>query len=164
MLSVENMFLSEYRHQMDEKCRIRIPAKLRDALDANPFIMKGPNGCLLVINKREAKEFLNKEFGHVNMLDPKNNKALRMMASSAFFAEEDKQGRIILPTKLLEHAGFKQKDGEIVSRNVVTIGALDHVEIWCEEVWDEYSTGDADDYDASLAILASNGSKAEEAK
>ena len=164
MLAVENMFFNEYRHQMDEKSRIRIPAKLKEHLDPNPFITKGPNGCLIVLNQSDAKEFMQREFGHMNMLDPANNKARRLMSSSAFLAEEDKQGRFVLPTGLLKHAGFMQKDGTMVSRNVVTIGAIDHIEIWCEEVWDEYSEGDADDYDACLALLAASSAKADGVK
>lgn len=148
--SVTEMFFGEYRHQLDEKCRLRIPAKLKEQLGAHPFIMKGPNKCLLVLKQDKANEFLDRQFGNVDMLDPKNNLSLRSITSSAFYAEEDKQGRILIPNKLLEHAGFKVKGGEIASRSVVTIGVMNRVEIWCEEVWDEYSDVDPDEFDNRL--------------
>ena len=145
------MFFGEYRHQLDEKCRVRIPAKLKEQLGSHPFIMKGPNECLLVLKQDDANEFLTRQFGNVDMVDPKNNASLRMITSSAFFADEDKQGRILIPNRLLEHAGFKVKNGEMVSRNVVTIGAFNRVEIWCEEVWDKYSDMDSEEFDKRLA-------------
>lgn len=145
------MFFGEYRHQIDEKCRIRIPAKLREQLGVRPFIMKGPNNCLIVLKEEDANVMLARQFEGIEMVDPKLNFSLRMLTSSAFFAEEDKQGRIIIPAKLLEHIKLKDKNGEVVSRNVVTIGAFNRVEIWGEEAWDEYSDIDSEEFDLRLS-------------
>ena len=62
-------------------------------------------------------------------------------------AEEDKQGRILLPQNLIKHAG--------IVKNIVTIGAFDRVEIWSEERWNEYANLDSDGYDECLKKIAS---------
>ncbi|MDR2201943.1 MAG: hypothetical protein LBP26_04180 [Clostridiales bacterium] len=152
------MFFGEYRHQLDEKCRIRIPAKLREDLGEKPFVMRGPNHSLIVLREADANAMLTSQFGDVDMVDPsEDNFTLRMLTSSAFFAEEDKQGRILLPNKLLEHAGFKKKGSDEVNRNAVTIGALNRIEIWCESVWDGYY-GDvpAEEFDKRLSERLKN--------
>jgi DNA-binding transcriptional regulator/RsmH inhibitor MraZ len=41
----------------------------------------------------------------------------------------------------------------------VTIGALNRVEIWCEDVWDAYSDVDSAGFDQSLARTFKSGVK-----
>ena len=66
--------------------------------------------------------------------------------SSAFETEEDGQGRILIPVELREFAKIDKK--------IVFIGVGNRVEIWAEEVWNDYSTGaNFDDAVAELARL-----------
>ena len=116
----------EYHHQIDEKNRIRIPAKLKEALGTSPMIARGSNGCLFVFDESKTR-------------------ALRLMASSAAFPEEDKQGRIQLPPNLIKAAG--------IEKNVVTIGAYDRVEIWSEERWNAYVADGDMSFDECLRSL-----------
>lgn len=142
------MFFGEFRHQIDEKGRMRIPAKLKEKLGEHPFITRGSNHCLLVLPEAEAVKLFDKKFGGIDVVDPKNNKAVRIMASGGFPAEEDKQGRILLPAHLLRHAQ--------ITKNVVTIGAYNRVEIWSEENWDAYSDLDSEAFDECLLNLPAN--------
>lgn len=133
------MFFGEYRHQIDEKGRLRIPAKLKEQLGEHPFITRGANNCLLVLAEEEASKLFENKFGNADIVDSVNSKGLRLMASSGFPAVEDNQGRILLPQNLLKHSGIK--------KNVVTIGAYNRVEIWSEENWEIYSNVDAEEFD-----------------
>ena len=45
--------------------------------------------------------------------------------------EIDKQGRILIPANLREHAK--------IEKDVIFIGVSTRVEIWSKEVWEEYS-------------------------
>ena len=55
------MFFGEFSHQIDEKGRLRIPAKLKTDLKNEFVITKGTNGCLFVFNKAYFEnQFLNK--------------------------------------------------------------------------------------------------------
>jgi MraZ protein len=66
-----------------------------------------------------------------------------MFFSSIFSAEEDAQGRVVLPTMLKRMAGI-QKD-------IVTIGRGKRLEIWAAEKYYEYLEGI--DYDSELKKL-----------
>ncbi len=137
------MFIGQQSHQIDEKGRIRIPSKFKDELGHKPFITCGSNGCLFVYSGEEAKKVLFKKFNDNDFADAKSAKALRMLMSNAIFAEEDKQGRILLPQNLISHAG--------IIKNIVTIGAFNRVEIWSEERWNSYNQGV--DFDEALQLI-----------
>lgn len=118
-------------HQIDDKGRIRIPAKFKDALGPNPFITVGKNHCLYIFPKDEAERILGENYGDVNGFsdDPRLD-AMRKIFSRGDFVEEDKQGRIMLPNYLLSHAK--------IVKNVVSIGVRNRVELWAEDVWEAY--------------------------
>lgn len=139
------MFTGEYHHQLDEKGRIRIPAKLKDALGAAPVITRGSDGCLFVFTKEKADEMFFSNFEGNEFASSERTKARRILASSASVLEEDKQGRVLLSPKHIALAGIK--------KNVVTIGAYDRVEIWSEERWNEYVGGSELDFDDCLKSL-----------
>ena len=60
----------------------------------------------------------------------------RMFFSMAFEATLDRQGRVLIPTKLARYAGLR--------RDVTVTGVDDRLEIWDSEEWDRYVSG-ADD-------------------
>ena len=72
-----------------------------------------------------------------------SNHASAMFFSSIFSAEEDAQGRVVLPSMLKKMAGI-QKD-------IVTIGRGKRLEIWAAEKYYEYLEGI--DYDSELKKL-----------
>jgi MraZ protein len=51
----------------------------------------------------------------------------RFVFAGAAVAELDRQGRVLLPLHLAEHAG--------IERDVVVAGVHDHVEIWDRAAW-----------------------------
>ena len=120
-------------HQVDDKGRIRIPAKLKDALGLHPFITVGKNKCLYIFPKDEAERILSERFADVDGFsdDPRLN-AMRKIFSRGDFVEEDKQGRLTLPTYLLEYAG--------ITKNVVSVGMRNRVELWSEEAWEAFDS------------------------
>jgi MraZ protein len=59
-----------------------------------------------------------------------------MFFSMAFEATLDRQGRVLIPTKLARYAGLR--------RDVTVTGVDDRLEIWDTEEWDRYVSG-ADD-------------------
>ncbi|MCL2061991.1 MAG: cell division/cell wall cluster transcriptional repressor MraZ [Firmicutes bacterium] len=134
-----------YRHQLDEKSRIRIPPKVKELLGDNPFIMRGPNGCLVLYKKEEAETMLTDLFSGISLSSGDKTKAQRIISSSGFFAEEDKQGRITIPSNLIKQAGL--------TKNIVTVGAGNRVEIWDEAAWNVYSDVSNEEYDKLFDIL-----------
>ena len=139
--------LADDDHQIDEKNRIRIPSKLKDALGDSPVILKGTDGCLFVYSQEAMNGMFASKFANNDFTQEDKTKALRLLTASSIYAEEDKQGRILLPPHLIQHAG--------IQKNIVTIGAFDRVEIWSEERWNAYANLDANEYDECLKKIAS---------
>ena len=128
------MFLSgRYNHQVDDKGRIRIPAKFKDALGSHPNVTVGQNHCLYVFSQEEAQRILSDRFGEVDGFskDPRLD-AMRQIFSRGTSLEEDKQGRFTLPGWLISYANIK--------KNVVSIGMNNRVELWDEDTWNKYDS------------------------
>ena len=118
-----------YVHQLDAKNRMRIPAKLREELGQGYVITVGTGGCLYVYSAEEMKE-VKRELTKVNAYREKRLKAARFILYNSWEAEEDKQGRILLPENLRKYAK--------IDKNVVVFKGPACVEIWSEEVWNDY--------------------------
>jgi len=154
------MYFGKYHHQIDEKQRFRIPSKLKDIVGDNPFIMRGPNNSLIVLKADDATQMLQEQFGSISIFDPsEKSRTLRMLTSTAIYAEEDKQGRMILPSGLMEHAKIKEKGKNEINRNIVIVGVYNKIEIWSEAVWDKHTSEGEEDFDDKLFELISKNSK-----
>lgn len=138
------MFFGEFKHSMDEKCRIRIPAKLKQQLGLEFVITKGTNSCLFVFPKNYFEQEFLAKLNSVPTFSS-GQKPIRMLLSSSFQPEEDAQGRFVLPQNLKEHAK--------ILKNLIIIGVGNRIEIWSEEVWNEYKGND--DFDNIAEILGS---------
>ena len=125
------MLIGEYKHQLDEKNRIRIPAKLKSGLGSNYIAMKGTNGCIFVFSQEEMQNMLDAKLRDLPLGDLKAQKSIRALFSSGYEVEEDAQGRFVLPIYLKEFAN--------ITKNVVSVGVGNRVEIWSEEVWNAYN-------------------------
>ena len=118
-----------YAHQLDAKNRMRIPAKLREELGANYSITVGTGGCLYVYTEEQMQE-VKKSLKKVNAYREKQLKAARFILYNTWEAEEDNQGRILLPENLRKYAK--------IEKNVKVFKGPNCIEIWSEEVWNEY--------------------------
>lgn len=129
------MFMGQYEHGIDEKGRIIIPTKLRDALGDSFVLTCGTDGCLFVYPMPEWNKFVEK------LQTLPGTKEARMMQrffmANAVDCEMDKQGRVMIPTKLREQAA--------INKDVVTVGVVNKIEIWSKERWTENSSIDSVD-------------------
>jgi MraZ protein len=142
------MFLGEYKHQTDEKFRLRMPSAFKKVLGASYMITKGTNGCLFVFSENSKKELFEDKLKNASLFDANLKKPLRLLFSSAFMVEEDNQGRFLLPKALREFAALQ--------KNVVFVGVGSHIEIWDERLWQEYQQNETN-FDKLLAGLAEYG-------
>lgn len=124
------MFIGEYQHAIDQKNRIIVPAKFRDALGDRFIMTKGLDNCLYAY---PVEEWANLEQKLKSLpLGSKDARAFaRFIFSGAADCEFDKQGRVVLPTNLVLYANIK--------KNIVTIGVSNRFEIWSKENWDDYN-------------------------
>lgn len=118
-----------YTHQLDAKNRMRIPAKLREELGDGYTVTVGTGGCLYVYTAEQMKE-VKESLKKINPFKEKQLQVARYILYNSWEAEEDKQGRILLPENLRKYAK--------IDKNVVVFKGPNCVEIWSEEVWNDY--------------------------
>lgn len=124
------MFIGEYNHTIDAKGRLIIPAKIREQLGDHCILANGLDNCITIYTE-EAWDKLCQKLNSLPSTKVNVRAIKRFYFGSASELEFDKQGRILVAKSLREHAKL-QKD-------VVIIGAGDHVEIWGREHYDDYS-------------------------
>ncbi|GKQ42855.1 transcriptional regulator MraZ [Companilactobacillus sp. RD055328] len=132
------MFMGEYRHTLDAKGRVIVPAKFRQNLGDNFVLTRGMDGCLFGYSNDQwskIKEQLDKL-----PLTKKDARAFtRFFYSSATEAEIDKQGRINISSTLMDFAKL--------SKNCVIVGVSDRIEIWDQDKWNEFSKEAEENFD-----------------
>lgn len=125
-MQVKSMFMGEYNHTIDAKGRIIVPAKFRETLGEEFVVTLGLDGCLFLYPNEEWLSFVTEL---KNLPGSKEARQLqRYFMAGASGCEVDKQGRILIPSKLRGHAAL--------SKDIVFVGVLSKVEIWSKERWD----------------------------
>ena len=123
------MSSKNYAHQLDAKNRMRIPAKFREELGEGYYITVGSGGCLYVYSAEQMKD-VKDVLNNINPFRESQLKAARFVLYNSWQAEEDKQGRILLPENLRRLAK--------IEKNVIVFKGPNCIEIWSEEVWNDY--------------------------
>lgn len=142
------MFIGEFTHALDAKGRVSIPSKFREALGDVFYITKGLDNCLFVFPKEEWVLFEEK-LKALPMTNKNARAFVRLFFSGASECELDKQGRILIPQPLREHAG--------IEREAVIIGTGTRLEVWSQEGWTRYIDPENIDYDEIAEHMAELG-------
>jgi MraZ protein len=121
------MFSGEYEYSLDDKGRVALPTRYREALGETIVLWRGMdgqvNGYPVAVWQRLAENM-----GAQNQA----RRAVRDISRIILSGNEcpiDKQGRILIPPALREHGGL--------GTNLVILGMNDHLEIWSQERWQQ---------------------------
>lgn len=123
------MLMGEFHHNIDDKGRLIIPSKFRSELGEKFIITRGIEKCLFVYSETEW----NKIVAKLKTLPFTNRDArnfTRFFLSGASVCEFDRQGRINITSPLVNYANL--------TKECVIIGANDRLEIWSEELWNNF--------------------------
>lgn len=123
------MFIGEYKHNLDDKGRLAIPAKFRNAIKKGAVVTRGLDSCLFLYTKAEWQKLAEK-LAALPISQANSRAFARLMLAGAMDVEIDKQGRAILPEYLRQFAGLK--------KGVIVAGLYSRLEIWDEEKWNTY--------------------------
>lgn len=124
------MFMGEFTCKIDDKGRFMLPAKFREILQDDEFIItRGLDNSIDLFPDGEWSNIEN-ELRKLKRTDSKHRAYQRFILSAATKLTVDKQGRVNLPNSLLEHAK--------INKSLIVTGMVDKIEIWAEEVWKEY--------------------------
>ncbi len=127
---MEKVFLGQYEHKLENNNRIIIPAKFRNQLMGDTFVVStGFDECLEMRDVSTFKVWMDK-LSHLGS-GAKEARFLRRQIMA--FSEEvafDKLGRIKISNVLASKAQL--------SNIVVLVGNADKIEIWAQAKWNQY--------------------------
>lgn len=142
------MFIGEYQHTIDKKGRIIMPSKFREDLGSDFIMTKGLDNCLFVYSNSEW-EVLEGKLRSLPLTNKDARAFVRFFFAGATECTLDKQGRILIPNNLREHAKL--------TKDAVIIGVAARIEIWSKEEWISYNNDDSLSYDSIAEKMAELG-------
>ncbi|KAF3301382.1 division/cell wall cluster transcriptional repressor MraZ [Carnobacterium sp. PL24RED07] len=125
------MLMGEFQHNIDAKGRIIIPAKLREDLGAKFVITRGLDGCVFGY-PLENWEKIQEKLKQLPLAKKEARAFTRFFYSAAAEAEIDKQGRINIPSTLVDYANLEKE--------CLVLGVSDRIEIWSRTKWESVSS------------------------
>lgn len=142
--SREPLYVGTFRHALDAKNRVTVPARWRfegDELDSYlAWPQRGP--CITVFPPSKIAE-VRRKAARVATSDSQAQAALRQLFGKGHLFGCDKAGRIKLPEPLLRHAG--------ISREAVLMGLSDHFAVYSPEV---HNSLEEENFDLNAALAA----------
>jgi MraZ protein len=136
------LLTGSFNRSLDEKLRLAIPKRLRDAMDGPKggalFFAPGTD-VSLAIYPEEAFGRLAERLAQVSPTRQDVRAFARLFYAQAQRAELDAQGRVRIPPELAQLA---QLDKEIV-----LLGVRDHLEVWAARRWQAYQAEKQAHYD-----------------
>lgn len=143
------MLIGEYKHTVDSKNRISLPAKFRKELGRKVVVTRGLDNCLFLFPQKtwiaNAKEMSKLGW----RADARG--FTRFMFSGASEIDVDSIGRILIPDYLRTFANLKSP--------VIFAGVHDRIEIWNSKHWETYKTKIESQADMMAEKLGSVGMK-----
>jgi len=123
------VFTGEYRHSVDGKGRLAVPARFRAQLQSGAVVSRWMDACL-AIHTKDGWNLLADKVAALPITDTNSRLFQRFVFAGAVEADLDGQGRVLLPAYLRESVGL--------TNEAVVVGSRDHAEIWAPAGWDEY--------------------------
>ncbi len=123
------MFTGEYRHTVDDKGRIAVPAKFRVQLGGGAVVSRWLDACL-AIHTQQGWDDLSAKVAALPITDTASRRFQRFVFAGAAEVELDRQGRILLPAFLRDTIGL--------ANEAMVVGSRDHAEIWVPDTWASY--------------------------
>ncbi|KAA9235025.1 MULTISPECIES: division/cell wall cluster transcriptional repressor MraZ [Aerococcus] len=120
------MLMGEYKHNIDSKGRLIMPAKLRDDLGERFVITRGLDGCIFGYPKA-TWDLVQEKLKQLPLAKKDARAFTRFFYSAAQEVELDKQGRINIPQTLIDFAHLEKA--------CRVIGVSERIEIWDEGRW-----------------------------
>ena len=121
------MLLGEYEHTLDDKNRLTLPAKFRQAFGEGVVVTRGLDGCLFAYRREDWARLVESRLASLDPFSKEARRMQRFLFSAATEAQLDGQGRVMIPAALIEHGKL--------GRDVVVAGVHDHLEIWNRAAW-----------------------------
>jgi MraZ protein len=132
-------YQSTYRHGVDVKRRVQIPAKWRPSDASVTFTLMlwrrdaQQNPCVLVLPP-ERMQALAEKISSMPFGDPKAEALRRLLGKDSDQVSVDKSGRVCLPEQMARSAGIEDE--------AVLVGMIDRFQIWRPDHYESASVVD----------------------
>jgi MraZ protein len=120
-------FRGHFDYSLDAKKRLNVPPKFRASFSGGLVLAKALEPCVAIWTPDGFEQWTESFLSRLGPLSPERRKLTRFFAGSSFDAELDSAGRVTLNQALLDHAS--------ISKEVVVVGNLDHLEVWDRDKW-----------------------------
>ncbi len=147
------MFYGTFEHSIDPKGRLILPARfreaLRDSLSENFMMCPGLEGCIFLYPLSEWRSLEEKLRALPSLSTPDARGFTRRLFAGAAQCALDKQGRLLIPNNLRDHAS--------IDRDVVITGVSTRVELWNKDRWKSYVEEQARSFEETAERLMNFG-------
>lgn len=123
------VFKGTYRHRIDGKGRLPVPAAFRRLLGSEALVVTLLDQCLAAYPAAEWKR-LEQQLAGLPAFEKQVKSLTRLLLSRACDCGLDSQGRILVPASLRAAAGLE--------REAVVIGTLNRFEVWSPLIWEQF--------------------------
>jgi MraZ protein len=144
------MFIGTYEHTIDDKSRLTLPARFREALGDGVVLARGIDGNVAVYPRETWKMTIESRISGLDPLSGEARKLRRFFFAGAAESDIDGSGRVLVPAPLAKHAGLE--------RVVVVAGSYDHLELWNPTAWEKHLTALEGSVEHAAERLAAHGS------
>jgi MraZ protein len=135
-------FRGQFDYSLDAKNRLNVPAKFRPAFSDGVVLAKALEPCVAIWAPEAFETWTDSFLSNLNPVSAERRKLTRFFAGNSWDLELDSAGRVTLNAPLLAHAG--------ISKEVVVIGNLDHIEVWDRGRWQK----DQETLDSEIVEIA----------
>ena len=118
------MFIGQYDHSIDDKSRLTLPARFRDALADGVVLSKGLDGSVDVYPKDAWQTTIAERIGELDPLSSEARTLQRLFFGGAAEDTPDKQGRVLLPAHLIRYGSLVEgRHGDREQRSPRDLGS-----------------------------------------
>ncbi len=144
------LFTGKYSLHVDDKGRLRIPQRFRDAIVTTQiYAMYSAGGCISFITEEEYGSLMQNLGTMITVADTPALRAARVIMANTAPLAEDSQGRFTLPADLKEKAAL--------GRDVIFVGMGNKIELWDPQRFEDNISGVDYDYYCKDKFAAING-------
>ncbi len=138
-------FLGSYLHQLDPKGRVSLPAPFRRGRESDPFVLIRVQPEALSLYPDDDWATVQADLRLLAKRQPELRHQVLGITANATRVVPDKQGRILIPERMRGEVGL---GGE-----ALVVGALDHIEIWDPERFEQATSQRDDVFDRHIQAI-----------
>jgi MraZ protein len=145
------VFRGQFRHTIDPKGRLSIPAKFRERLSADfgPNLVVVPINSALEVHPLAAWQATEARVANLSKFDPDVRRFRQQYLSLGEDVALDPQGRIQVKQEYRERVGLL--------KDVMIVGMGDSFEVWDAERWVMHQSGEEQPLEDLFARIAAKG-------